>query len=247
MRITVRGYAPIELSAAPSSSKDVAFGEDTSYVARLLGELQKPAYISGRLPCKILCLEYLKTLMTAGASYSEPMAGVGLTARVLGGTGTHYLNDNSLDCLEALRLNFPEAVVSYNDIRRVDFKCGDLTFLDFNNFTFRRRARFENVLTHAFSHSTHYVILNDCTPFYFRYGSTSFETYTRILGSPIETVDDYFRAVVPIWAATYPGWHMVAVGWFRDTSFQLFARESHPLTVRKFTALDVPINMIQVS
>jgi hypothetical protein len=236
---------PIELPPAAVETEG-AFGEDTSYVSRLLHELKKPAYIGGRLPCKILSLEFLKSHIAAGARYSEPMAGVGLTARVLG-FGEHYLNDNSIDCLEALRLNFPEAIVSYNDMRRLDFKCGNLTFLDFNNFTFRRRGHFGTILSHTFANSDDYVILNDCTPFYFRYGSNSFETYSKILGSPIETIEDYFLAVAPIWAAQFPGWHLVAVGWFKDTSFQLFSRVEHPIAVRKFTAVDVPEGMVRTS
>ncbi len=244
MRITVRGYAPIELPAAAAAIEG-AFGEDTPYVSRLLHELKKPTYIGGRLPCKILSLEFLKSQIIASRYYSEPMAGVGLTARVLG-FGEHYLNDNSLDCLEALRLNFPEAIVSFNDIRRLDFKCGDLTFLDFNNFTFRRRAHFGTILTHAFANSTNQIIINDCTPFYFRYGSNSFETYSNILGTSIQTTEDYFKAIAPLWAELFPGWYLNAVGWFRDTSFQLFGRAKSPIAIRKFTTEDVSEGMIRV-
>lgn len=247
VNITIRGYEPIRLPtvAVPTVGK---FGEDTSYVARLLGELRKPSYIGGRLPCKILSLEFLKSQMNVagGVYYSEPMAGVGLTARVLG-FGKQYLNDNSPDCLEALRTNFPKSTITNRDIRKLDFECGDLTFLDFNNFTFRRRIEFGSLLDYTFNYSSNYVILNDCTPFYFRYGSRSFETYSALLGSPISTIEDYFEAAALAWEEARQDWHMVAVGWFRDTSFQLFGRSKLPLKIQQFTRSDVSEAMIQVS
>lgn len=246
MRITVRGYAPLVLPPSPAPEAG-RFNEHTSYVSRLLGELRKPKYVGFRLPCKILSLEFLKHSITPSVYYSEPLAGVGLTARVMGaGFEKLYLNDNSLDCLESLHLNFSTAEVTGADLRSLDFECGDLTFLDFNNFTFRRRNNFEEVLRYTFKYSSTYVILNDCTPFYFRYGPSSFEVYSKMLGLPIETVEDYFAAIAPAWTVRYPGWYLVAVGWFRDTSFQLFSRMPQSLTIRKFTIEDVPLEMIRI-
>lgn len=226
MKIIVRGYEPIVINDALLCSGEVeSFGAGTSYVARLAAELRKPSYLTGRLPAKLMCLEALKERTGPVSSYAEPMAGVGLSARVLGG-GDLYLNDLAEDCRQVLRANFSGEPTA-GDLERCEFRCGDLTFLDFNNFTLSRwlRGAWSIPIDYVAAAFGRYVIVNDCTPFYFRYGTASYDVYSRLLGHVLTDPPEYFRAAARVWRER-TGLRLLKVAYFRDSSFQLFGRES---------------------
>lgn len=244
MNINIRGYAPVVIDDALLRSNPAAFSAETSYVARLAAELKKPSYLHGRLPAKLICLEYLKATVGPVTSYAEPMAGVGLSARILGG-GDLYLNDIAQNCRDVLKNNF-QCLPTGDDINDCAFKCGELTFLDFNNFTLSKwlKGAWADVITHATINTGEYLIINDCTPFYFRYGATAFATYSKTLQEPIHTIPEYFYAAAVAWH-TRTEWYLQQVAYFRDSSFQLFGR--YPVNEIQIDLVTEPPSIVEVS
>lgn len=230
MNIQIRGYAPIVIDDALLRPDPTAtFVAETSYVVRLANELKKPSYLNGRLPAKLTCLEALRAeLPRTLSSYAEPMAGVGLSARILGASAAAlYLNDTAADCRRVLLENFDTAPTGY-DLNDCTFATGELIFLDFNNFTLNKwlRGQWLSVIDYVAASPSAYIIINDCTPFYFRYGIGSFATYSKILDMQISTIEEYFYAAAIEWHARTE-LYMQAATYFRDSSFQLFGR--HPV------------------
>lgn len=236
--VTVRGYQPLILPDT-HADKQCKFDATTSYVSRFLNECRKPSYLRTRLPSKILSLEFLKQDLVYG-SYTEPMAGFGLSARILG-RGEHRLYDYSQECVDTLNRNFSTSA-SRADIHSLSFVCSDLVYLDFNNYTYRRRDYWKKVLDYTFCNTAKYVIINDCTPFYFRYGASSYKVYSRVLGREIRSTEDYFSAI----ADSFLGWHLTKVGYFRDSSFQLFTRTSDPIEVYYVSPERIPEGIVRV-
>lgn len=238
MIVNVRGYEPLILPDA-HADKHGKFDETTSYVARFLNECRKPSYLRTRLPSKILSLEFLKQDLVYD-SYTEPMAGFGLSARLLG-NGELRLYDYSQECVDTLNRNF-STPASRADIHSLNFVCGDLVYLDFNNYTYRRRGFWKKVLDYTFCNTAKYVIINDCTPFYFRYGASSYKVYSRILGREIRSPEDYFLAI----ADSFPDWRLTKVGYFRDSSFQLFTRTPGSFKVCYISPERIPEGIVRV-
>ena len=231
MRITIQGYAPIEIPESLMVKETGAFGAETSYVAKVVSRIQKPSYLNTKLPLKLSCLERLKARMEALGGYKsfyEPLAGIGLSARLFGAKET-YLNDLDPGCQSILKGNFyGECTVTGKDAYETPFPLSDLIFLDFNAFTLKRclgkSSEYNAPVTRAFSSSRKFVVLNDCSNFYFRYGKSSYAVYSKLLGIPINSFEEYFRAARVIWQHKYPEWQMVHVAAFKDSSFQLFYR-----------------------
>lgn len=235
MHIGIGSHLPIEIPDDLVVAPVGKFDGSTPYIAKLIERLGQPSYIGDKLPRKLGCVELAKARALALGGYgtvTEPLAGVGLTARILANGRNLRLNDFDAGCRRVLALNFASSPTGY-DAFQTDFPPADLVFLDFNDFTLKRylTGTYTNVLTRGFAAAGEFLLLNDCTPFYFRYGEGSYKVYSKLLGTPITSVPEYIRALRTFYVSRHPEWHLVYAAYFRDSSFQLFARRVAPLEV----------------
>ena len=234
MKICVQGYKPIVIPSDLTAKEVGPFDGHTSYAAKVTTRLNKRGYRERTLPSKLLCLEAIKARMIALGGYksfAEPLAGVGLSARIFN-NGKLYLNDTDEGCRRILELNFGGEPTGL-DVLTMKLPKADAVFLDFNDFTLKRynQTAYGVVLGGAFKTAKKFVILNDCSIFYFRYGKGSFETYSKYLGQKINSIEDYLHAVRAYHRREHPEWWLVHAAYFRDSSFQLFSREVAPLKI----------------
>lgn len=236
MRICVEGYEPIVVPPELAVTETGAFDGHTPYVAKLVTRLKKRGYRERTLPSKLVCLEAIKARMYALGGYksfAEPLAGVGLSARIFRCKGLIHLNDLDEGCQRILALNFPTEPTG-QDALKMKMPKVDVTFLDFNDFTMKRylNGTYKAVVDRAMESSKKFVVINDCSIFYFRYGANSYETYTKLLGEPIVDTEAYFVVLRRFFRKNYPDWWLVEADYFRDTSFLLFSRNKENLVVR---------------
>jgi len=235
VKITIKGYPPIVIPAELAQPETAAFDGHTPYVAKLSSRLRKPAYRLKTLPSKLLCLEAIKARMEELGGYRsflEPLGGVGLSARIFD-KGKTILNDTDASCRRILDLNFGGKATG-QDVLTMTFPSTDVIFLDFNDFTLKRylTTDYGVVLNRAFNAARKFVILNDCSVFYFRYGKTSFKAYEKYVEEPISCLEEYFKALRRFYMK-HNGWNLLKVAYFRDTSFQLFALEKAKLRIEE--------------
>lgn len=252
MKVCVKGCKPIVIPKELAVPEKGAFSGDTPYVAKLTTRLTKRGYLANKLPAKLLCLSELKKHMIALGGYktlAEPMAGVGLSVRVLDNGGELYLNDMDEGCRSILELNFGGEPTAQN-AQKMELPWADVIFQDFNNFTFKRYLKgakdiYAKIVDNTFGAAQKFVILNDCSVFYFRYGERSFATYSGYLGTEIHSVEEYFRAVAKFYHKQYPKWHLVQVAYFKDAAFLLFSLEKAKLAI-KFIDNPEPIVSVEL-
>lgn len=232
MKITVEGYSPIILPSGLVSFEKGAFDSDTPYISKLMSRFGRRSYREKLLPTKLACLQSIRARTASLGGYEsffEPLAGVGLSARIFASSGALSLNDRDEACQAILRQNFTAAVTGY-DIHGMEFPPHDTIFLDFNDFTLKRLAAdYGSVLKKGLGAANRFLVLNDCSVFYFRYGPKSFAVYSELLGQPISSVEGYFRALRIFLHKRFSEWYVVHAAYFRDSSFLLFAREDAPL------------------
>jgi hypothetical protein len=245
VKITVRGYKPLVIPPEFVASEMGAFTGDTPYVTKLTARLSKKSYLLNKLPAKLLCLEALKSKMIKLGGYlslAEPLAGVGLSVRVLDNGGPLFLNDADATCQKILKKNFGGKPTTL-DAATMEFPEADAIFLDFNNFTLKRylNNKYSKSVDKAFASASKFVILNDCSIFYFRYGEKSWDTYSRHVGARLNCVEDYFDAVARIFRSRYKGWALVKVAHFSDAAFLLFAKGSRSKLSVDFVKAPEPI------
>jgi len=230
MKITIRGYTPIVIPEEYCVKEVGAFNAATPYVAKVATRLTQPAYLHKKLPAKLLCLEEVKRSMLGGyLSFAEPLAGIGLTARIFDVGGGLYLNELDPGCRAVLERNFNVPVTGH-DMFTMDFPPAEAIFLDFNDFTLKRfeTTQYGAVLAKALGAARQFVVLNNCSVFYLRYGQTSFDTYSKYVG-PIEpTVEAYLEAEAKYFNKRFKGWYVVKTTYFRDTAFLLFSKKKKP-------------------
>jgi hypothetical protein len=241
MKVCVRGYEPIVIPREMAVRETGAFNDQTPYVAKLVTRLNKPAYREKTLPRKLVCLEATKRRMMSLGGYktfAEPMAGVGLSARIFEKPGCKmFLNDLDVGCRKILTHNFVKQPSPTSlDVKTMGLPSADVVFIDFNDFTLKRYmktvTKYKHVIDEATRVSEKFVIINDCSLFYFRYGANSYETYSRLMKEPITGVEDYFVALRRLFRKNYPDWWLIEANYFRDTSFLLMSREKGKLVTR---------------
>lgn len=251
MKLIIPEREPLVLDVGCASIKTESgkFDAKTSYASKLVTRLGQKAYRNQKLPLKLgACLTLLKRIQRLGghSSYFEPLAGVGLSARLFDSKGRVFLNDMDTGCQAVLRTNFPAAEVSGEDANTLNFPSVDLVFLDFNNFTMKRYLRgdefYVNTMERAFSAAKKFVVVNDCSPFYFRYGVSAFENYSKLLNTPLHTVEEYLVALREFYKRRYRGWFLIHASYFTDSSFQLFAKKSEFLKVERAFVLPVSLS-----
>lgn len=248
MKIKVLDREPLLLKVSSELREEGPFTASTPYVTKLIGRMKRPSYRNSKLPLKLMCLEALRLRMEKLGGYQsfcEPFAGVGLSARLFGVEAAHaQLNDFDASCGEALRLNFPKANVTVADANSLELAPADVVFLDYNAFTLKRyEKKHAGSVARAFASAQKFVIVNDCSVFYFRYGDKAYETYSKFLGSPITDYASYFKAAVPFWKSRYPEWSLVQVSAFRDSSFLLFSKKKSAF---KYEYMETPKPIVEL-
>lgn len=232
MRIVLPGYQVLELPQEIIAPEQRPFNGTTSYASKLVTRLKQKSYREVKLPSKLNCLEVLKERMWelgGYKSYFEPLAGVGLSAALFQ-PKTSWLNDLDEGCRKILLANF-FGTVTGEDALDMTYPLSDLIFMDFNDFTFKRflKGTYAEALARAFDNSRRFVILNDCSIWYFRYGQEAYANYSRIFDEPITSCTGYFEAVRKYHKERF-GWNLIHTAFFRESSFQLFYKgESNPL------------------
>lgn len=239
MKITIKGCEPLLLTSDLIQPETGKFDATTSYASKLVTRLKQKAYRQKKLPLKLACLKVLKDRMNVlgyPKTYYEPLAGVGLSVKLFNPKGQLWLNDMDPGCQQVLKANFPKAKVWGGDMFGQGFPDADLIFLDFNDYTFKRflTTNYAEILERAFEHAKKYVILNDCSNFYFRYGESSFKVYSKLVRKDITSVEEYLETVRLYYGRiqrSKVGWDMVHAAYFRESSFQLFYRGNAPFCV----------------
>lgn len=248
MKLTVQGYESLVFPPEVCKPMTGAFDGQTPYVAKIVARWKQKSYLQGKLPLKLMCLEILRDRAEEFGgykSYSDPMAGVGLSARILGKGKRLALNDFDESCCKVLRENFSVRVSSDDILKTMKLKSADMIFLDFNDFTFKRaQKQYSGPLNVAMVQANSFIVLNDCSPFYLRYGAKAHKVYSKLVGKEIHSVEDYFKAVGTWYKER--DWNLVHVAYFSETSFMLLARRQSKLVLRKMEKSDVPVGMVSV-
>lgn len=238
MRIGIGSHFPIEIPNELAVVQSGTFDGHTPYISKLVERLGKPKYIGDKLPSKLQCVELCKARALKLGGYktlSEPLAGVGLTARILANGGNLFLNDMDEGCRKILAKNFEARPTGDNVLTAKSFPVADFVFADFNDYTLKRflDGPYGEVLNRIFASAQQFVLLNDCSIFYFRYGEQSYDVYSRLLEKDVSSVPGYIRALRPFYKIHFPNWWLVHAAYFRDSSFQLFAKSKDPLEIEE--------------
>lgn len=248
VRLCIRGYAPLVIPSDLFVPMKGSFGGETPYVAKIAARFRDKGYIGRKLPLKILCLESLYDRMNDSPykSYYDPMAGIGISARIFGHGSAMRLNDFDKGCTEVLRRNFSGITVTSEDITKMPLSAADLVFLDFNDFTMKRGlGKYQPILVQAFNSAYKYLVINDCSIFYLRYGAAAFAVYSKLLGAKITSLQSYFE-VLREWYAE-KGWCLIQVAYFGETAFLLLSRRtSNKFVCRNLGKEPVPYEVVGV-
>jgi hypothetical protein len=169
-----------------------------------------------------LCVERLaKKIAGQYSSLLDPMAGIGVDAALFNAPVT-LANDVDPSCRQELKTKF-RWVTDYNffnpEARRALYGLlqPDLIYLDLNNFTLAkwRKGKYRPVLDDSFAHAKRFIILNDCSVSGLRiwghckgHGPT-FSSYSKIMGTQIGSVEDYFAAIPGFYERAYPEWRLL--------------------------------------
>lgn len=251
MKLTIRGYEPLIIPKEAIVPMKGSFDGQTPYIAKVAARWKQKSYIEKKLPLKILCLESIRDRAEAEGkfqSYSDPMAGIGISARIFGQKRFKFLNDLDVGCVQVLKRNFHAVadppITSY-DIMTADLSPAGMVFLDFNDFTMKRcLGKYRGVMGRAFETAKTFLVINDCSPFYLRYGPAAFEVYSKLMESNIKSVGDYFRQAA-VWYKKY-GWHLIQVNYFSETSFLLLSKRKSKLWLNDMRTVSAPAGMIKV-
>lgn len=184
------------------------------------------------------------------SSYMEPLAGIGIDAMFfMQDPDQIYLNELDRDCLKTLNANFKKENITKLDFFNANARAKlysrpyDLIFLDYNNFSiskFIKNTSYVQETLDSFKTASKYVIINDSGVFYLRqYGKKSYEVYSKLLGTEIHCLEDYFHAIVPFWKQQCPDWNLTdiehyywaATGGNGVSSYLLFQRDPKPLHI----------------
>jgi hypothetical protein len=167
-------------------------------------------------------------------TYFEPLAGAGLTARLFSAPPVKpFFNELDEACRDVLRSNYPKASITSQDMFALKYKRNfDVIFLDFNNFTLKKFTTvYADVMRAAFAHANKYVIVNDCSVFYLSRGEKAFEVYSKILGEPVKTYDEFYPALKRYYRKAALNWNLVAVERFYASSYLLFKAGAYTKTL----------------
>lgn len=181
-----------------------------------------------------------KSLKGTYTSFLDPMAGLGIVASMFEDEKANlYLNDLDTICYKSMRRNFPTAVVTQKDYNDLSYTCRyGVTFLDFNNFTAKRfmnnEFRLHEFLLKRMKCTEDVIIINDTTPFYLRYGATSYKVVGDAIGQEIHTYEEYLAAMSNLFLEH--GWSITDSYKFGAMAYQKLQR----VPLREATIHSVP-------
>jgi len=207
---------------------------DTSYLEKFIKKFTtSKAYRTSLLPLKLQALLNIKESIAGKySSYQELLAGMGMSAKIFGEgleLGKLELSDLSKECFEILKLNFPGENVQKRDMFNFPLTASyksDFAFLDFNNCTIKRfTTEYKDVIKNTFQQTNKFVLINDCSVFYLKYGAGSYKNYGNLMGLELDgTKQDFYKKSKVFYKTLYPEWSLVEVQAFKDTSFLLFKK-----------------------
>lgn len=214
------------------SVSDFEMKNETSYLEKFIKKYTtSPSYRTSLLPFKLKALANIQNGIKGDyESYLELLAGMGMTAKIFGEgleAENIELSDLSDECYQILKQNFPESVVIREDMHGYHhWTKYDLTFLDFNNCTMRRFLEdYKGVIEPVFANTNKYVVINDCSVFYLKYGAEAYKNYSKLMGVELSgTKDDFYQKSKEFYKKLFPEWSLIEVQAFRDTSFLLFKK-----------------------
>lgn len=210
------------------SDSDFVMKSNTSYIEKFIKRYSTSKnYREALLPLKLQCLLNIKDVIGGRYNtYFDLLAGIGISGRIFNEKVNH-LNDFCPTCEKILEENFPIDFVTKRDMRQCwTNTVYDFIFADFNNFTVKRYINeYKPVINNVFYLADKYVLINDCSVFFLKYGVKSYEIYSKLLGTQIHTINDYYLAVKDYFKRQYPDWSLVIVEAFKDTSFLLFVKD----------------------
>lgn len=203
-------------------------GGKTSYVNEFL-----KGTLNSDFKYRIKCYSELHNLLEGSyESYLDIFGGVGLTGRIFADVRKHsFFNDLDPTCVKILKDNYFPGNVFSQDVNTFNFKRKfDLILADFNNFTLKRYIdEFKPVLSNILETSNKYVIVNDCSLFYLRYGERSYANYSKLYAKTIASREEYFEANKWFFEANHPGWRIKHTEAFSSSSFVLFEKTTKKL------------------
>ena len=203
-------------------------GGHTSYLNEFL-----KGTLNSDFKYRIKCYSLLHEIITGSyESYLDIFGGVGLTGRIFADVRKHsFFNDLDPTCVKVLKDNYFPGNIFSQDVNNFNFKRKfDLILADFNNFTLKRYIdEFKPILTKILQTSNKYVIVNDCSLFYLRYGERSFANYSKLYGKTVSTREEYFEVNKMFFEANHPGWKIKHTEAFSSSSFVLFEKTNKRL------------------
>lgn len=180
---------------------------------------------------KIHCYQNILEKIGPYNSLLDIFGGVGITAKMFD-KGETYVNEIDKNCLFILKQHFKNVI----NCKIEKFLTGDkydLVLADYNNFTIKKflSKGYVDTLKKCFEKANKYVILNDSSIFFLKYGKKSFEIYSDLLEQKVNNKDEFFKAQKIFFKRYFPKWNMINVEYFNNASIILFSKENKELNV----------------
>lgn len=179
-------------------------------------------------------------------SYSELFGGIGLKAALFCDdmlSSEIQINELNPDCIDVLQNNFKNAKISCGNAFYYEFDRNyDVSVIDFNNYALSKYNKgWKSVVDNVFAHTDKFVVLNDCSIYYFnRTFDLACDTYTKILGTKINSILYYRTVIKHYYEKHYPGWQLTHIFTCPQTDFILFEKtdEYRSLDINNYALVD---------
>lgn len=175
---------------------------------------------------RLICYHNLKNyIKDSYKSNLDLFGGVGITAKLFCVDENQcVVNDIDKNCFEILKQNFN--IVTSIDVTKEKINQNyDLILCDFNDFTIKKATeKYKTTLENIFNHSKKYVVINDCSGFYLKYGKTAYEKYSSILKCKCENKLEFFRCENKFFSKKFPEWGLKRIEYFINSAFLLFEK-----------------------
>lgn len=211
-------------------STKFTMGNDSSYAEKFIKRYRSSKhYRNVLLPLKLQCLFNVKKYLgDSYDSYLDLLAGIGISSRIFD-TDYNELNDFSGECYAILKENFksPNDTLYNIDMYHYNFNRFDFIFLDFNNNTLKKSLNeYKPVIDNAFASANKYILINDCSVTYLKYGESSYKNYAKLLGVTSEELKiNYYSIIKQHYKKLYPTWSLTHIETHPQTSFLLFEKQ----------------------
>lgn len=185
-------------------------------------------FVNSDFKFRLICYKNLLEIIKGNyKSNFDIFGGIGITAKLFSGEGVEtYVNDIDSKCISILLNNFKN-VFNFDAFNLESELTFDLIVSDYNDFTiskYLKDEKYYNSLRNLFKHSNKYVIINDCSVFYLKYGKKSFEVYSKLFSKEITNFEELILAEKEYFELKFPDWKVSAVEYFTNSSFILFEK-----------------------